>query len=100
MKNLTKETWKMISTNGASVLLFELLYRGITAPVYLRFADRGIRLALRMTGDSYLTAGNIGKFLLHPGTLAVLMGLGAVGVLLMLFETAGQIGRASCRERV
>ncbi len=91
MKNLTKETWKMISTNGASVLLFELLYRGITAPVYLRFADRGIRLALRMTGDSYLTAGNIGKFLLHPGTLAVLMGLGAVGVLLMLFETAGLV---------
>lgn len=89
MKNSTKETWQMIRRNLGSIVLFELFFRGITAPVYLRFADRGIRLALQMTGDSYLTAGNIGTFLLHPGTLAVLLVLGAAGILLMLFETAG-----------
>lgn len=89
MRNFTKETWQMIRRNLGSIVLFQLFFRGITAPVYLRFADRGIRLALQMTGDSYLTAGNIGTFLLHPGTLAVLLVLGAAGILLMLFETAG-----------
>ncbi|MCI8742045.1 MAG: glycerophosphodiester phosphodiesterase [Lachnospiraceae bacterium] len=81
----------MIRQNLGSVLLFELLCRGVGVPVYLRFADRGIRLALHMTGDSYLTAGNLARFLSRPGTLAVFLVLAAVGVLFLLFETAGLI---------
>lgn len=91
MKNLTKDTWQMIRQNLGSVLLFELLCRGVGVLVYLRLADRGIRLALHMTGDSYLTAGNLGRFLSRPGTLAVLLVLAAVGVLFLLFATAGLI---------
>lgn len=89
MKNLTKETWQMICQNLGSVLLFELLYRGITMPVYLRFANRGIRFALRMSGESYLTAGNLGNFLFRPWTIVLLLVLGITGVLLLLFEAAG-----------
>lgn len=91
MKILTKDTWQIIRQNWKNILLFELLYRGITTPVYMRLISRGIRLALRAAGYSYLTPANIGSFLIRPVTLLMLVVLVFVGILLLSLETAGLI---------
>lgn len=91
MKILAKETWQIVKLNWKNVLLFEFLYRGITLPVFLRFANRGLRFALRMAGYSYLTAGNIGTFLIKPWTLAAILVVGIVGTMLLMLEIAALI---------
>lgn len=91
MKTLTKETWQMIRQNLGNVLLFELLYRGIVLPVYLRLANRGLRWALAMAGYSYLTASNLADFLVRPWTLLLLLALGLIGLLLIELEAAALI---------
>lgn len=91
MKILAKETWQIVRLNWKNVLLFEFLYRVITLPVFLRFANRGLRFALRMAGYSYLTAGNIGIFLIRPWTIATILVVGIVGTMLLILEIAGLI---------
>lgn len=91
MKMLAKETWQIAGHNWKNVLLFELLYRGITLPVYLRFVNRALQTALRLAGYSYLTAGNIGSFLIRPRTILVLAGASIVGMMLLTLEAAGLI---------
>lgn len=91
MKILAKETWQIVSQNLKNVLLFDFLYRLITCSVYLRFAKRGLRLALRMAGYSYLTMGNIGRFLIQPCTLLLILLLSGIGIGLLMLEAAGLI---------
>ena len=91
MKILTKDTWQIIRQNWKNILLFELLYRGITTPVYMRLVSRGIRLALRAAGYSYLTPANIGNFLIRPVTLLIFAAVAFVGILILSLETAGLI---------
>lgn len=91
MKILAKETWQIVKLNWKNVLLFEFLYRAITLPAFLRFANRGLKLALKMAGYSYLTAGNIGSFLVRPWTLVVLLVVGIVGTMMLTLEIAGLI---------
>ena len=91
MKILTKDTWQIIRQNWKNILLFELLYRGITTSVYMRLASRGIRLALRAAGYSYLTPANIGNFLIRPVTLLIFAAVAFVGILILSLETAGLI---------
>ena len=91
MKILTKDTWQIIRQNWKNILLFELLYRGITTPVYMRLVSRGIRLALRAAGYSYLTPANIGNFLIQPVTLLAFAAAAFVGILILSLETAGLV---------
>ena len=91
MKALTKETWQMVRQNLGNVLLFELLYRGIMLPVYLRLANRILRWSLTMAGYSYLTASNFGDFLVRPWTIPALLLFGIAGFLLVLLECAGLV---------
>lgn len=91
MKILTKDTWQIIRQNWKNILLFELLYRGITTSVYMRLVSRGIRLALRAAGYSYLTPANIGNFLIRPVTLLIFAAVAFVGILILPLETAGLI---------
>lgn len=91
MKILAKETWQIVRLNLKNVLLFEFLYRAITLPVFLRFANRGLRFALKMAGYSYLTAGNIGVFLIRPWTVLTILVVGIVGTMLLILEIAGLI---------
>ena len=91
MKRLTKDTWQIIRQNWKNILLFELLYRGITTPVYMRLVSRGIRLALKAAGYSYLTPANIGNFLIRPVTLLIFAVVAFAGILLLSLETAGLI---------
>lgn len=91
MKTLAKDTWHIVGQNWKNILLFELLYRGITLPAYLRFFNRGLHMALKLAGYSYLTAGNIGSFLLRPWTVLIMAGMAVVGMLLLALEIAGLI---------
>ena len=91
MKILTKDTWQIIRQNWKNILLFELLYRGITTPVYMRLVSRGIRLALPAAGSSYLTPANIGNFLIQPVTLLAFAAAAFVGILILSLETAGLV---------
>ena len=91
MKTLAKDTWQIACQNWKNILLFELLYRMVTMPAYLRLISRGVRLALEKAGYSYLTAGNIGGFFLCPWTILILIGIVAVGMLLVVLEIAGLI---------
>ena len=91
MKTLAKDTWHIAGQNWKNILLFELLYRGITLPVYLRFLGRGLRMALKLAGYSYLTAGNIGSFLLRPWTILIMAVMAVVGMMMLALEIAGLI---------
>lgn len=86
MRSLTKETWQVIKLNLKNMLLFELLFRLITFPIYLQFISRGLKMALKMAGYSYVTAENIWAFLIKPGTLVYMLLVAAVGLLLMAVE--------------
>lgn len=91
MGRKTREVWQILKLNIGNILLFELIYRMITLPFYVRAVNRGIRFALDMAGYSYLTVENIGRFLGRPWTLAILAVLGLVGTLLLSVEVAGVI---------
>lgn len=91
MKMLAKDTWHALCQNWKNLLLFELLYRGIMLPVYLQLTNRMLQTALQMAGYSYLTAENIGAFLLRPVTLLIALLVVIVGMLLQVLEIAGLI---------
>lgn len=91
MKTLAKETLQIVRQNLRNILLFEFLYRLIVYSAYLRFAKRGLRLALKMAGYSYLTVSNIGRFLIQPWTIVLILLLGSIGIALLMLEAAGLI---------
>ena len=53
---LAKEIKQIAGCNWKAILLFELLYRLLTLPAWLKVLDRGLQLALSWAGYSYLTA--------------------------------------------
>lgn len=71
-----------------NVLAFELLYRALVFPLMLWSADRAAALALRLSGYSYVTVGNLAGFLLHPGTILVLLAMAVFAVFLTSLEAA------------
>lgn len=76
----------VLKLNYRSVLLFELFYRILTLPGYLQAVSRGLEFALSRSGCSYVTAGNLGLFLIQPWTLLWLAGSLLLGLLLLLIE--------------
>lgn len=91
MRRLLRETGQIIKFNIKNLLLFEVIYRLVTAPIYLRFMDLGIKAILKLNGYSFLTLGNLGKILLNPGTILILLGVSLVGVLILTVEIGGLI---------
>ncbi len=59
--------------------------------IYLRLANGGLRFCLDQAGYSYLTPGNMMDFLLRPWTAAVLLGIGALTLLLVTVEIGGLV---------
>lgn len=87
MRQLGKNAWEVIEANWKSLLFFILSYRAGEA---LLIAEGGKWLTGRLLeeqGYSYLTAGNLMKFLLSPGTLAA----AAAGALLLLFLLLSEV---------
>lgn len=50
------------------------------------FADRGLGFALKASGCSYVTAGNLVSFLLKPWTLLFLLAAGLMGLFFLTVE--------------
>lgn len=91
IKTLTKETYQIIKLNFKNLLIFEIIYRLVTGPVYLQIMNYGLRFALRMAGYSYLTMGNLRHFLVKPWTIFVIVGVVVLGLLLMMIEVSSLI---------
>ncbi|MEY8354327.1 glycerophosphodiester phosphodiesterase [Lachnospiraceae bacterium 54-53] len=87
MSTLTKETWKIFKYNQRNAFVFELLFRLVTTTLYLLILNKGLLFALRMAGYSYLTAANIGYFLLMPWTMATVLLMVFIGILILALET-------------
>ena len=87
MSTLTKDTWKLIKFNQKNAFVFELLFRLVTTTLYLLLLNKGLLFALRMAGYSYLTAANIGYFLVKPWTVLMLAVMAVVGILILTLET-------------
>ncbi|MDO5351013.1 MAG: glycerophosphodiester phosphodiesterase [Lachnospiraceae bacterium] len=83
---LVKESVQVIRLNFLNVLGFQLLYRFLTIPLFLMFADRGLGFALKASGYSYVTAGNLFSFLLKPWTLLFLLAAGLMGLFFLTVE--------------
>ena len=91
MRRLVRETGQIIKFNMKNLILFEVIYRLVTAPIYLRLMDLGIKAVLKLNGYSFITLGNLGKVLLHPGTILILLGLSLIGVLIITVEIGSLI---------
>lgn len=91
MKILTQETFQLIKFNWKNFLAFEIIYRLISGPLYLRLFNISLKLSLKMAGYSYLTLGNLGAFLLKPGTIFFLFINGIAGLVLLTIEIGSLI---------
>lgn len=87
MGTLTKDTFKILRYNQRNGLIFTLLFRLVTAPLYLFALNTGLKFSLKMADYSYLTASNIGSFLMKPWTVVMIAALLILGILTMLLET-------------
>jgi len=87
MGTLTKDTFKILKYNQRNGFIFTLLFRLVTAPLYLLALNAGLEFALKRADYSYLTASNIGSFLIKPWTAAIIAALLILGILMMLLET-------------
>lgn len=91
MRTWTKETLQILRLNIKNIIIFELLYRLFTVPVYLRLLKLCLRFSLRQAGYSYLTLENIGRFVLKPWTLICILIVAFVGMFFLILEVAGLI---------
>lgn len=86
MRSLNKRMIQMIQLNIKQILAFEILFRLFTLPAYLHLLDQALGFSLRMAGYSYLTAANIGLFLIRPWTIVCLLGVAVVGMVFLVIE--------------
>lgn len=98
MKIITR-TWKLLRINFKEILLFEMLYRLAAGGIFFSLFTRGINLAVKYSGYSYLTAKNVAFFLVRPVTILVLLFLLVLGTVLMLIETSSLLSAFQASER-
>jgi glycerophosphoryl diester phosphodiesterase len=87
MSTLTKDTIRILKYNRKNAFLFSLAFRLVTTTLYLFVLDRGLMIALKLAGYSYLTVANIGGFLLRPWTIIIMAVLVFFGMLILILET-------------
>lgn len=88
---LVRDTGQIIKFNMKNLILFEVVYRLITAPIYLQLINLAVKAVLKINGYSFLTLGNLGKTLLNPATIPILLAVSLVGLLILLVEIGGLI---------
>ncbi len=87
MSTLTKDTIRILKYNRKNAFFFSLAFRLVTTTLYLFALDRGLLIALKLAGYSYLTVANIGGFLLKPWTMIIMAVLIFFGMLILVLET-------------
>lgn len=92
MNKCLKETFQVIRLEGGNIVLFELIYRMISLPIYLQLLDRAVHFSLDRAGYSYITNENIVDYLAKPWTFICLAGLMAAAFILLMIEAAGLSG--------
>ncbi len=85
MKLATK-IGQVIKLNLMNIIRFEALYRFLTIPLYLQMIDRGLKMVLKASGYSYVTAANLAEILLVPWTWLFLAAAGLVGLFFLAVE--------------
>ena len=88
MKSQLKGMFATLRLNLKNVLIFELLYRLITLPGYIWLTGAGMKWAMRCSGYSYITLGNLGAFLLKPWTIGWLAVSCFLGIVLLWAESS------------
>ena len=66
MKKILKQTWKTITYNIRSLLIFEAGYRAATFFLVMQLVRFFVDFSLKQQGFSYLTAENYKEFLQYP----------------------------------
>lgn len=74
--------------NLKNVLAFELLYRLVTLPGYIRLTAAGMKWAMECSGYSYITLGNLGAFLLKPWTIGWMAFSVLLAIVLLWIESS------------
>lgn len=77
----------MIKLNLKQVFLFEVLYRLVVGAVLLNLFKGVMHFTLKQAGYSYLTAANIGAYMLKPWTIPILAVFLLLGLLALFQET-------------
>ena len=96
---IIKRTIHILCINLKEILLFEILYRLAAGILFFSLFTRGMSLAIKVSGYSYLTTKNIGLFLLRPFTILALLVVLGVGVVLLVIEFASLLAVFQAGER-
>lgn len=96
---ILKRSIHILSVNLRELILFEILYRTATGIVLLSLFTRGISLAIKYSGYSYLTTKNIWMFLMKPCTALILSAVMCVGLFFLVVEAAALLSAYQSAER-
>lgn len=96
---IIKRTIHILRINLKEILLFEILYRLAAGILFFSLFTRGMSLAIKVSGYSYLTTKNIGLFLLRPFTILALLVVLGIGVVLLVIEFASLLAVFQAGER-
>ena len=88
MKTQLRGMFATLRLNLKNVLAFELLYRLITLPGYIWLTGAGMKWAMKCSGYSYITLGNLAAFLLKPWTAGWLVASCCLGAVLLWIEAS------------
>ncbi len=98
MKTIQR-TIRILSVNLKEILLFEIIYRLVAGVMFFSLVTREITLAIKYSGYSYLTAKNIGFFLMKPFTIFMLLLIVIEGIILLVIESASLLAAFQAGER-
>lgn len=105
MGNYLKRIKTDIILNLKAIIIFETVYRVLSAILLWELFNRGISLALQLSGYSYLTVENLLSFICRPATVIIMLLLMAIIFLLQMLEisvlfTGFKASASNCKLRL
>ena len=102
MTGFLKRIKSDIGYNLKAVLVFEVLHRLLAIVLIWELFNRGMNIALKFSGYSYLTGGNLFSFIIKPATIVFILMLFTACSIIQLFEvsillTAFKASAARCK---
>ena len=86
-----KNTFRLITYNFKTLLVFELLYKLIVSVILTPFSVFLFNSTMKITGYTYLTLENLPEFLLNPLTILLLLLIGIFLYLITIFDITTMI---------
>lgn len=75
MREMFYSFWKIIRKNIVSIIIFEIAYRTATFLVVGKLVQAAVDFSLKRQGFSYLTPENYVKFISHPISIMLIVGV-------------------------